>query len=154
MSWIWTLWKLLSGTSYKKLRRRKLKVLSCPVRAFTMPRLKWMCWVRCPVRAFIMPRLRRACWIQIPVFIQSSGIYTRVGIDTHTHTHIWIVSFLINFKLIKLVVGIINVEHFSTFWGCSGTNTKLQEIEFNCIRSKLQENAVKLIKEKITSSVK
>jgi len=26
---------------------------------------------------------------------------------------------------------------------CSGTNTNLQQVEFNCIRSKLQENVVK-----------
>ena len=43
----------------------------------------------------------------------------------------------------------IPIEHII----CSGTNANLQEIEFNCIRFKLQENVVKLNKEKAILSI-
>ena len=46
-----------------------------------------------------------------------------------------------NFNVDK--VQYVTFKYFFIDRDCSGTNTKLQEIEFNCIRSKLQENAVK-----------
>ena len=60
-----------------------------------------------------------------------------------------------------LMITCKNVKQTKRQKNCSGTNTNLHEIEFNCIRYKLQENAVEFnqrkshIKhqEKVVSSV-